>query len=107
MGRAGSVNVTIEDRTNLARELDISVENLGAQYLEMRDGAYYLGMPCQLLVDKKCSVYGGRPEICRRFPYLDKDFLLTAVQRFPLQQLVIRASFCPIVFNVLEDLKRS
>jgi len=107
MGQAGNINTTTEDRTVLAKELNISVEQLEAQHLEIRDGGYYISTPCQLLVDKKCSVYGGRPEICRRFPYLDKEFLLTALHRFPLQQLVNRASFCPIVFNVLEDLKKS
>ncbi len=107
IGQAGNIKTSTEDHTLLAKELNVSTEKLKTQYLEMLDGEYYLSTPCPLLAGKECSAYAGRPEICRRFPYLDKDFLLSALHRFPLQQLVSRASFCPIVFNVLEDLKKS
>lgn len=68
---------------------------------EKGEGLIFKSSPCPFLKDNQCSVYDVRPRDCRSFPHLHKkDFasrLIGAVQD---------ASICPIVYNVLEELKR-
>lgn len=56
--------------------------------------------PCPFLgSDNACSIYEVRPSDCARFPYTDEDVIIKR------QQLTLKnASFCPIVFYVLEGL---
>ena len=57
--------------------------------------------PCPFLnSDNTCSIYEVRPSDCARFPYTDEDVI---VKRPRLT--VKNASFCPITFYVLENLK--
>lgn len=65
------------------------------------DGDYVVkSAPCPFLgSENRCSVYEVRPSDCRRFPYTDEDVLLKR------QELTLKnASFCPIVYFVLEKL---
>ena len=56
--------------------------------------------PCPFLKNKLCSIYSYRPKDCKSFPHLHKkDFI------FRLWGVVENCSFCPIVFNVYEQLK--
>lgn len=56
--------------------------------------------PCPFLgSDNFCSIYEVRPSDCVRFPYTDEDVL---VKRQPLT--LKNASFCPIVYYVLDKL---
>jgi hypothetical protein len=59
--------------------------------------------PCPFLgADNFCSIYEVRPSDCSRFPYTDEDVL---VKR---QKLTLKnASFCPIVFYVLDKLSEN
>jgi Fe-S-cluster containining protein len=71
-------------------------------YLFLDDeGDYVLtSKPCPFLgTDNRCSIYDERPSDCRRFPYTDEDVLL----KRPAITLK-NASFCPIVYYVLESL---
>ena len=56
--------------------------------------------PCPFLgSDNFCSIYDVRPSDCSRFPYTDEDVLIKR------QKLTLKnASFCPIVFFVLDKL---
>ncbi|GAA4324219.1 YkgJ family cysteine cluster protein [Flaviaesturariibacter amylovorans] len=56
--------------------------------------------PCPFLgADNCCSIYDVRPSDCARFPYTDEDVLLKR------PQLTLKnATFCPIVFSVLDKL---
>ena len=56
--------------------------------------------PCPFLgVDNFCSIYEVRPSDCVRFPYTDEDILIKR------QKLTLKnASFCPIVYYVLDKL---
>jgi uncharacterized protein len=58
--------------------------------------------PCPFLgTDNYCSIYDVRPSDCARFPYTNEDVI---VKR---QQLTLKnATFCPIVFHVLERLEQ-
>jgi uncharacterized protein len=68
------------------------------------DGDYVVkSKPCPFLgEDNYCSIYAVRPSDCHRFPYTDEDVIL---KRPALTQK--NASFCPIVFYVLEKLMQA
>jgi len=71
-------------------------------YLFLDDEGDYvlISKPCPFLgTDNRCSIYDERPSDCRRFPYTDEDVLL----KRPAITLK-NASFCPIVYYVLESL---
>ena len=56
--------------------------------------------PCPFLgSDNYCSIYDVRPSDCARFPYTDEDILI----KRPALTLK-NATFCPIVFHVLDRL---
>ena len=58
--------------------------------------------PCPFLKDNLCSVYEDRPAHCSGYPYLYKpDFV------FRTLGMIERTFTCPIVYEVLEELKRS
>ncbi len=71
-------------------------------YLVMdKEGDYVLrSTPCAFLGDDNyCSIYEHRPSDCHRFPYTDEDVFF----KRPLITLK-NATFCPIVYYVLEKL---
>jgi Fe-S-cluster containining protein len=57
--------------------------------------------PCVFLDNKKCSIYHDRPHDCRSFPHIDKDDFA-----FRTLEMLENSGICPIVFNVLERLKK-
>jgi Fe-S-cluster containining protein len=58
--------------------------------------------PCPFLKDNLCSVYEDRPADCSRYPYLyEPDFV------FRTLGMIDRTFTCPIVYDVLEELKKS
>ena len=65
------------------------------------DGDYVVQrLPCPFLGDdNRCGIYDVRPSDCERFPYTDEDVL------FKKANITLKnATFCPIVFYVLENL---
>lgn len=57
---------------------------------------------CPFLKENRCSVYEDRPADCRGYPYLyESDFASRTIG------MIERTSTCPIVFEVMEDLKKS
>jgi len=58
--------------------------------------------PCPFLKDNLCSIYEDRPAECSGYPYLYKpDFV------FRTLAMVERTFTCPIVYEVMEELKKS
>ena len=94
-----------QDQQRLAAGLSITVEQLREQYLEYDEsddepGWRMSNSPCPFLQDKKCTVYGDRPDNCRQYPYLHKpDF------SYRTWGMIERTFTCPIVFRVMEELK--
>jgi Fe-S-cluster containining protein len=94
------------NRTDVARIaafLDMTAEELRARYLEVDpEAAKYITrqLPCPFLKDNLCSIYDVRPSVCAGYPHLHRNF------RNRLWQTIDNAATCPIVFNVLERLKR-
>jgi len=91
-----------DDISRLAVALDMTVPALQETYLEFEEdygGRWYLPAPCPLLEGKLCRVYEARPSSCREYPHLHNDFRAASISR-------INSTFtCPIVFNVVEDMK--
>ena len=58
--------------------------------------------PCPFLEDNRCSVYEDRPADCSGYPYLYKPALVSR-----MMAMIERTSTCPIVYEVMEDLKKS
>lgn len=61
--------------------------------------AFLKTKPCMFLVDCKCTIYQSRPEACKAYPHLDGTNLKYK------QSLWSNYAVCPIVFNVVEQLK--
>jgi hypothetical protein len=58
--------------------------------------------PCPFLKDNRCSVYEDRPADCKGYPYLyEPEFSSRSMA------MISRTFTCPIVYGVIEELKRS
>jgi len=56
--------------------------------------------PCPALKGNLCSIYEGRPDVCRSYPHFEKpDFI------FRLYGVLDSIAICPIAFNAFEELK--
>ena len=90
------------DIERVAKSLRMKPGDFVEKYLRIdEDNDYVLkSSPCPFLgADNFCSIYEVRPSDCARFPYTDEDVLLKR------QNLTLKnASFCPIVFYVLDKL---
>jgi len=73
-GSPGYVWVTEEEIVEMAKALDISVEEFAKKYCRLVDGKISLkedpqNFDCVFLKDKKCMLYNARPKQCRTFPF--------------------------------------
>lgn len=95
-----------KDQRRLANRLTITVEQLREQYLEYEDcddepGWQIRNAPCPFQKNNKCMVYEDRPDNCRQYPYLHMpDFVCRT------WGMIERTFTCPIVFCVMEELKK-
>ena len=89
------------DISGLAKALEMTPREFRAQYTEKhRDGHRYMKqVPCPFLKARKCTLYESRPSRCRGFPYLHTNI------RGDMSGALDRAPYCPVVFNVLEELR--
>lgn len=105
--RVATTRVTDRDVQRLAKYLRISAAKFEADYtVETEDEGRILRRSdengCVFLQDNLCSVYEARPNTCELFPHLIKGngSLLSR-----MWHMADRASYCPIVFNTLEQFK--
>lgn len=97
--------VTVEDEAieRLSKRLNLSEAAFRKSFIEVtEENQVFNTIPCHFLEDSKCTVYAERPGTCREFPYLDKPGF---TQR--LFSIISHCSICPIVFNVVEALKKN
>ncbi len=98
--------LTAKDQERLAKELNITINQLQGRYLEYvqdddEPACWQMKIvPCPFQKDKKCTVYGARPQNCRDYPYLKKPGFNTRTMA-----MLERTLTCPIVFEVIEKLK--
>jgi len=90
------------DVKRISRHLQMRESDFIATYLNVDEEGDFVAKstPCPFLAeDNRCKVYDVRPSDCARFPYTDEDVLIKR------QKLTLKnASFCPIVFYVLDKL---
>lgn len=93
------------DVKRIAKHLRMKESAFIELYLRVdEDGDFVVkSTPCPFLgADNYCTIYDVRPSDCARFPYTDEDVI---VKR---QALTLKnATFCPIVFYVLDRLTES
>ncbi len=96
------VLINDDEADKLSGHLGQSREAFDTAYLEKGSNGLMImnRMPCPFLSDNKCSVYEYRFEGCKEFPALHlpnfKDRLFTTFMHYER---------CPIIFNVVEQLK--
>lgn len=96
-----------EEIDRVARRLGIERQEFIETYLEGSQAAsgnpwQTRTTPCPFLKDNRCSIYEDRPADCSGYPYLyDPNFV------FGTFAMIERTFTCPIVYEVLEELKRS
>jgi Fe-S-cluster containining protein len=96
-----------EDIDRLSRRLGVDRQKFIADYLEKTEPGgdnpwQTRTRPCPFLKDNLCSVYEDRPDNCRGYPYLYEPAFASR-----LIGMVHRIFICPIVYEVMEELKRS
>lgn len=94
--------VDSRDIDRLSNVLNVTPEKFRENYVMKEEGEDYLKhTPCRFLKDKMCTVYEIRPNSCRDYPYLHKDYFISR-----LFGVLNNYSICPIVYNSFERLKR-
>jgi Fe-S-cluster containining protein len=88
----------------LSQALHIPISEVQTRYVDEPTGqaqgewAVMPAHPCPLLRGNLCSIYEHRPHACRQYPQFTPDF------RYNVEDAIEGASFCPIIYNVLEAL---
>lgn len=85
----------------VSKFLNRNLDELKSDFNYDENGMYYAKQkPCALLNDNKCAAYSIRPLSCQDFPHLkQKGF------RFK-KNVWENYQICPIIFNVVEMLKK-
>jgi Fe-S-cluster containining protein len=72
-GEYGYVWMTLDDRRRMAKSLNMTTSAFTRTHCEMESGLYRLkdgpNQECAFLVNKRCTVYEGRPTQCRTWPF--------------------------------------
>lgn len=91
------------DIDNLVKKLKISRSKFKRMYVTTDDEGDMLfkKLPCAFFKGKKCKLYESRPEDCRSYPHLNKNDFTSR-----LYGIFENYAICPIVFNVIEELKK-
>lgn len=96
------INITGEEADKLSGHLQLTRNNFDEQYVEKGSNGMMImnKMPCHFLNNNKCTIYENRFSGCREFPAMHlpdfKERLFTTFMHYDR---------CPIIFNVIEQLK--
>lgn len=96
------INVDENEVELLAVKLHESVSAVKDKYIETSlHGQMIINtIPCHFLEEKSCTIYNNRFNECREFPHLHKSNFNTR-----LPATINYYAMCPIIFNVVEELK--
>jgi uncharacterized protein len=93
------------DIRRMASALKIKVSEFYSRFLNMDDEGDYVfkKTPCLFLgEDNYCSLYESRPRACMEYPHTDRK------RFYQILELVQKNyEICPVVFNIIERLKKS
>ena len=89
------------DIARIAACLGVSEAEVRERYTRHDEGEDGIdARPCAFLKGNLCSIYEARPDACRGYPYVGADI------RTSMIGVIERAGTCPIVFEMLERLRR-
>jgi hypothetical protein len=96
------INVTQSESDEVARHMKLNSFDFEETYIEKSIGGQLIinTIPCHFLSENKCTIYEKRFNECRAFPHLHKPNFSDR-----LFGTLIHYSICPIIFNVVEQLK--
>ncbi len=96
------INVTETEADAVAARLNLVRKNFDEQYLEKGSHGLMVmnTIPCHFLADNKCTIYEDRFAGCREFPALHLPHFTKR-----LFTVMMHYNRCPIIFNVMENLK--
>jgi Fe-S-cluster containining protein len=96
--------VTDKDIEKMAKALRIKPSEVAEKYLRKDEDDDYIFqyMPCPFLMyDNYCMIYESRPKACKEYPHTDRK------KFYQIFELSIKNTFsCPIVYDVMEELKK-
>lgn len=100
--RSLMINITVEEAEMLALKKGISLITIKEKYVEESLGGQLIinTIPCHFLEENRCTIYADRFTECRDFPHLHKPNFAGR-----LFSTMMYYSMCPIIFNVVEELK--
>lgn len=100
--RDNVVPLTDDEAERLASRVRLPVLSFHEHYTTRGDDGDTVidAKPCPFLEGNLCSVHEDRPEPCRGYPYIGGNV------RSRLIAIIERAGTCPIVFEMIEQLKR-
>jgi len=90
-GSYGYVYLNIADQKRMSGFLKLPLKDFRKSHCEKSNGYWHLKSPdkdCQFLSNKSCTVYEGRPNQCRTWPFWPENMSPKAWQKEV-------ASFCP------------
>jgi Fe-S-cluster containining protein len=97
------VNITRPEIERLAVFMGMPEAELREKYIEesMAGNCFINSVPCHFLSGSICSIYSERFTECRDFPHLHKPGFR---ERF--LGTMLHYSSCPIIYNVVEEMKQ-
>lgn len=85
----------------VSAKVGVTAAELKNKYLVKTEDGYMIKQKtCPFLTGNGCSIYDCRPENCRKYPYTQKDEIVSR-----LANLVANCAVCPIVYEIFERLK--
>jgi uncharacterized protein len=96
------VNITPSDADRMSDHLQLSTPEFKEKFVEEGSSGMMImnTIPCHFLGGTKCTAYEARFTECREFPDLHKRNFKSR-----LFATLIHYAMCPIIFNVVEELK--
>jgi hypothetical protein len=106
--KVAETDITERDVLRLAKSMRIKPQEFIERYTTMsvqEEGETILRRTehgCIFLDGNDCTIYDERPDTCRDFPHLVRG--KGSIQS-RMWQMIDRATYCPIVYNALEEYK--
>ena len=100
--RAYSTVLEEDEISAISDHLGMTAESFQAKYLAQGEEGLELKGPCAFLKDDgRCEIESCKPRQCREYPYTDKPGRL-----FSLYGILTSAEHCPVVYEIMERLKK-
>lgn len=100
--RAYSTVFEEDEISAISDHLGMTAESFQAKYLAQGEEGLELKGPCAFLKDDgRCEIESCKPRQCREYPYTDKPGRL-----FSLYGILTSAEHCPVVYEIMERLKK-